>query len=577
MKRDFLYLNFLIFFLAISPVIKAQEQSLLFLEEKTSPDQLKEQVLTFVEQELQASLDEIQEPDQMPEYLFGEPTGGGFSWGGVAKTLSRFQEASNRKRLGDHQLDHWIKKFLLKEVKGGNTTFSQLSVAEVFYRNSNGKPIQRAPYWKDFTTEEQKAIVEFLDVRRFYDAQNDDVGGRPNNYYGVALLIAAHNVRLGIEKDQEFIEGLFKKCLDLLAFSNGYLDDSRKFQGGFDRYHHEFVRFVWEAAEILKEKKIQQKLEPVLRKSGELWWDLFSPATGHSSLWGRSRQNSWGDSFEQAAFFAQNPEISPASKEQLAAAFISAYHYYLNYEYNLNSHLNRMLDFGRGTYSYAGRNRIWSYTIGTLGKMSQSLNLLTNSLKLEKIKDFPTELHLPDVNRFQVFRDQERIYGIWILRKENNSIALPVVGNAVLTDYLPVPFGIAGIELPVSQKAPTLVPFIKLPDGSQLTTAQGADAIELKEEDNSLSLTWDKWSSLKGELKVIPIQATATWQIEQDEILYQLIMKASEDIELETWQFWIPVSYTQYNPQFGTFRLDQKEILCQRHSLGRIFKSHPKR
>lgn len=538
----------------------AQEPLPMISGKQISPEELKEKVITFVGQELTASLDAIQDPDSIPAYLFGEPTEGGFSLGTVANALSQYQAASGKQTMGNQDPDKWIKGLLLKEVAGGSTTFAQLNVADILYRNSKGKAIEEAAFWSRSTREEQMAIIDFLDVRRFYDPQKDDIGGRPNNYYGVALLLAAYNYRLGIEKDKKLIDDLFQKSLTLLARSNGFLDDSRKLQGGFDRYHHEFVRFLWEAAVLMKDRKMQQKLKPVLLSSGKLWWDLFSHETGHSSLWGRSRQNSWDDTFEQAAFFAKNPELSPAPKEQLAAAFVAAYQYYLTHEYNHGNHLNRMLDYGRGTYSYAGRNRIWSYTIGTLKKMTQSVQDLSDALQKANVETFSATPDLPDLNYFLPFRNKERTYGLWILRQNNKTTVLPIVGNGALSDYLPVPFGLAGIEVPVAQRVPVLVPFIELEDGRVLTTAQGADSVKLYEAEKSLYLVWNTWSTLKGELTSVPIQAKVIWQIQQEHVHYQLELTATENTTIKNWQFWVPVTFAEYRPETSSFQDQEASI-----------------
>ncbi len=518
------------------------------VSDEITVSELKMQVSDFVGTELQATLDAVKRPEAMPSVLFGEPTEGGTNYISLANTLSSYHKLTGSKTIGSHNIDEWVRFFLLKEVRADNTAFSQLYVAQILLRNSGDRELSSSALWNSFNTAQQDSIIGFLNLDRLYDSKKDDIlGGRPNNYYGVALLLAAYNHRLGIGRDKKDINLLFNKSFDILKKSNGFLDDSKNYSGSFDRYHHEFIRFLWKAAVLVNDHDIQRKLLPIVKRSGKLWWDLFSADVGHSSAWGRSLQISWDDTFEQTAFFSENPELSPASKPLLASAFLTAYNYYINNEYNFKTHLNRMLDFGRGTYSYAGRNRLLGYTLGTLGKLTLSVNELAAAFKKSKVDKLNTNLNLPDVCRFETFRSGERTYGVWAYRKNNRSFALPVVGNGITSDYLPVLYGIPGVEAPVAQHVSNLVPVFELENNLTLSTAQGADSVTLDPEKNIISLYWKQLSNVKGERSTTALYANTTWRIEGSNIRYTLQFNVDEDMQLKNFRFWIPSGYPDYD------------------------------
>lgn len=521
---------------------------------------LKEQVGSFVKTELVATLDAIKQPDAMPSVLFGEPTDGGTNYISLANSLLAYQKLTGEKTIGRHQIDEWVRFYLLKEVDANRIAFPQLFVAHILLQDCGNGNLGNSALWKSFTSAKRDSIIQFLDLKRLYNVEKDDLGGRPNNYYGVALLLATYNYKLGIEKDKETINLLFNKSFDVLKKSNGFLDDGRKFTASFDRYNHEFVRFLWESAVLLNDQNVQQELKPIVKQSAELWWDLFSADLGHSSAWGRSLQNSWDDTFEQTAFFSEYPDLSPTTKPLLGAAFLKAYNYYIDHEYNFKTHLNRMLDFGKGTYYYAGRNRIFGYTQGTLHKLTVSADKITTAFDEAKIDTINTTLNLPDVNRFEVFRSGKRTYGVWTYRYNNRSFTLPVVGNGIISSYSPAIYGIPGLEAPVAQQVSNLVPIFGLGNNLTLSTAQGADSVKLDADKNALSLYWKQLSNAKGELNSIPLNVKTAWKITGSKILYTLQFNADEDTELENFKFWIPSSYPDYNPSLQTF-FNEKDSL----------------
>ena len=218
--------------------------------------------------ELGFSLRELSKSEQAPATLFGEPLGGSFTWSSFAFTLSRFQLLSGEDMLGGQPTAPWIQRGLASEVEGGGKTFSQLFAAAILL-NSCKVPgeLSSSPLWTSLSPERRLVYKNFLDVRRFVDDQGSPTGGLPNNYAAVALLLEAYRSRLGLTDDPRVLFKLFEFCLSLLARTDGFLDDHRRFQGSFDRYHHEFIRFVWISAELTGRADILQTLRPWLRRS----------------------------------------------------------------------------------------------------------------------------------------------------------------------------------------------------------------------------------------------------------------------------------------------------------------------
>jgi len=494
----------------------------------------------FISSELQYSLDAIQFPGTMPDTLMGEPTGGDFSFAGFALTLQRYSLLTGKNTLGDYNLDDWVKSYILKEIEVGGKTFAQLYVAKVLGNSCKvANDLTTSALWNSFSETQKKEINRFLDVTRFWDEAKDDLGGRPNNYYGVALYIEAYSNALKITSDPDRYRRIMAKCISILKKNDGVLDDSsRKLTDSFDRYMHEYIRYVWEATEIVDDRANQKILEPWVKTSANLWWMQYSNELGTSSLWGRSRQNSWDDTFEQVGFYAAHSKFAPANLKQLSAAYLNALNYYFENEYNDKIHLNRMLDQGRATWSYAGRNRIWSYTMGTFSNICYSLKLLDKGLDENQMSTIPTRPKKGSISTIHRFNAKN---GVWILQNSNRNIALPFVGNGATSDYLPVPYGLKEIELPVEVTLPVLIPFLTDDNGDDFTICQGADQVKLVKR-NSIELKWNDLQTVKGNTSDKKIRVTSTWEINKHDIKMNLIFEPQKSMTFKKFDFRIPLS-----------------------------------
>jgi hypothetical protein len=497
-----------------------------------------------VAHELSFSLDSLSGSERTPKTLFGEPLGGSFSWSSFAHTLSRHRMLSGKDALAGRDVAPLIRRGLDSEVDGGGVTFSQLFAASILLASCHTPgDLQSSPLWLSLPPERRTAYRSFLDVRRFYDVKTGDMGGRPNNYAAVALLLEAHRTRLGLADDPALLRLLFDRCVGLLERTGGYMDDNRRFEGGYDRYHHEFIRFVWESAEMTRRDDVLEKLRPWMQRSGRLWWDLLDPRTMHGSAWGRSLQNSWDDTYEQAAFFAARPEIAPASTAQLASAFCAAVERYFATQYNAERHLNRMLEPGRGTWSYSGRDRIWGTTVGSFGKLSASAAKLRDALAHQGVASWPSTPSLPPVNRLERFQEQPlRPCAVWIHREPGLSFVLPVVGGGALADYLPAPRGLPGLQTPVEQTLPVLMPRVTTASGLQLTLCQGADSIELDAKADRLTAIWKELPPLKGKVSGVAVGASSSWTVSGTRLEHRIELRATAETALAEVAYWIPLS-----------------------------------
>jgi hypothetical protein len=514
------------------------EQPILFQQKLVDKKVFIKDGISFLGNEIKYSLDELKSPENNPEIIFGEPIGGDFASAAFAQALQRYIALSGKNVLGTHQLENWIKYYFLKEMKDGGTTFSQLFAASVLYQSCLKKNnLSTSPLWNGLSGEQQIEVIKFLDVTRFWNEAKDDMGGRPNNYYAVALYTEAYCNALKISTDKNRYSRLMKKCLEVLERNNGVLDDSKKFNGAFDRYLHEFNRFIWEASELVNDEPSQLKMEIWMKRSELLWWQLYSPSTGHASLWGRSRQNSWDDTFEQVGFLANHPNLSPITLPKLGATYINCWNIYFTHEYNTERHLNRMLDEGRATWSYAKRNRIWSYSVGTLSKICYSFEQLKKELEANTLQTIDNTVHLKKISIIQFFNSKN---GVWIFQNSNRNLVLPFVGYGATSDYLPAPYGLDDIEMPVQVNLPMMVPFLTLENGETVTVCQGADLAKLIKK-NELLLQWNDVQTIEGLPSSKGLKVSCKWKIRNNSVVMLLVFSPQQLISIQKFDFRVPL------------------------------------
>src|SRR5882724_9803885 len=474
--------------------IRAATQSSLGARAQTvTTTALRKEVDDFLAKELGAHLSDIKTLEPPPRRVVGTPTTGEFSWGTFMYALARYANTTGQRELAGHDLAKVVGQIGLIEAKAGSKTFSQLYSA-LALRNF-GLDLKTNPLWQSLSPVEQSEWRDLLNPERFYDPRTNHVINLPENYFGVAARIASADYQLGIATDRAFVDKLLDRAA--IQFTSGaiYSDDALP-TGRYDRYSNEYARYIYEAAETVGRKDILEKLRPSLKQQMRLWWDLVSE-DGYGYNWGRSQGVvSYLDTPEIAGFLGAHAEFRPAPLAEIAALYFQAWRYLRN-DYRDDAHLLSLFAFGRGNYAYITREREWQQTTGFFGKLANSHTRLMDALEREGVASFPAVPTLPQVARFEFFRqNKERSAGVWLVRQGALRFALPITTGLKpgVADYLPAPYGLSGFSAPVEQVYPALAAFVELEDGRTIVATDGADVIEPSSDGRSLRVIWRRWA-----------------------------------------------------------------------------------
>ena len=512
---------------------------------------LREEVNEFLNKELAAHLGAIKTLDPVPDRVLGVPTTGEFSWGTFMRSLAAYSDTTGKRELAGKDLVKTVGEIGLIEARAGSKAFSQLYAALAL--RHFGRDLSTNPLWISLSPDEQKAWLSLLNPERFYDPRTNRVIDLPDNYLGVAARIASIRYELGISKDRPFLDRLLDRAA--VQFTSGaiYADDAPP-TGRFDRYSNEYARYIWDAAELAGRKDILDKVRPSLIKQMRLWWDLVSD-DGYGYNWGRSQGVvSYLDTPEIAGFLAAHPEFRPAPLADIAALYYQAWNY-LHHDYRPDAHLLSIFAFGRGNYSYISREREWQQTTGFFGKLANSHTSLMNALVSEGVTTFPAVPSLGRVSRFEFFRrDPDRVFGVWLVRQDALRFALPITTGPKVgaSDYLPVPFGLAGFAAPVETIYPALVPNIELADGRIVVTTDGADSVEASADGQSLRIRWKRWAVVGGSPgKPVDVGLTSevTWRIVNGTLEREETLTADKPLTIRSWRLAVPSTYANVSTE----------------------------
>ena len=512
---------------------------------------LRDEVNEFLNKELAAHLGAIKTLDPVPDRVLGVPTTGEFSWGTFMRSLAAYSDTTGKRELAGKDLVKTVGQIGLIEARAGSKAFSQLYAALAL--RHFGRDLSTNPLWISLSPDEQKAWLSLLNPERFYDPRTNRVIDLPDNYLGVAARIASIRYELGISKDRPFLDRLLDRAA--VQFTSGaiYADDAPP-TGRFDRYSNEYARYIWDAAELAGRKDILDKVRPSLIKQMRLWWDLVSD-DGYGYNWGRSQGVvSYLDTPEIAGFLAAHPEFRPAPLADIAALYYQAWNY-LHHDYRPDAHLLSIFAFGRGNYSYISREREWQQTTGFFGKLANSHTALMNALVSEGVTTFPAVPSLGRVSRFEFFRrDPDRVFGVWLVRQDALRFALPITTGPKVgaSDYLPVPFGLAGFAAPVETIYPALVPNIELADGRIVVTTDGADSVEASADGQSLRIRWKRWAVVGGSPgKPVDVGLTSevTWRIVNGTLEREETLTADKPLTIRSWRLAVPSTYANVSTE----------------------------
>lgn len=502
---------------------------------------LKKEVKDFSAREIAAHFADIKTLSPPPERVVGALTIGEFSWGSFARALAVEADLGGNRTIAGKDTARSIAEMGLIEARSGAKAFSQLysTLALRHY----GTDLSKNAVWQSMTAAERKDWMALLDPARFYDPKTRQVINLPENYLGVAARVSAMSYQMGVLRDRAFLDSVVERCPEQFLKGEIYADDNPP-TGRYDRYSNEHARFCWDAAEIAGRKDILEKLKPSIKRQMELWWDLVSPE-GYSYNWGRSQGLvSYLDVGEIAAFLGNNPDLRPTSMENIATVYYLAWRW-MDRDFDKKTHLFTVFAFGRGNYAYINPTREWQQTGTGMGKIILAHDTFMNALEREKVTQFPAELKLSDVARFEFFSKTDKQSGVWLVRQGKLRFALPITTGTKpgIADYMPAPYGLSGFSAPVEEVYPSMTPFVTLADGKTYVTTDGADLIEPRADGRGVKVTWNKWArvgSKSGERFANGLTSVVEFTIEQNKLIRKETITATADVEIKNWKFAVP-------------------------------------
>jgi hypothetical protein len=500
----------------------------------------------FLLREAAAHVAGIPTLDPPPDRVLGARTVGEFSWGTFMRALAAIAQHANARTLADRDVPQWVGRMGLIEARAGSKAFSQMYAALALQHY--GEDLDRNPVWQKLTPAERDEWRSLLDVKRFYDPVNRRVINLAENYLGVAARVGAIGFRLGLTTNRAPLDALIDRAVE--PFSNGRLfSDDAPPNGRYDRYSNEYARYVWDAAEQANRPDILATLRPSLTTQMRLWWDLVDGNDGYGYPWGRSLGVvSYMDTLEIVAFLAQHPEFRPAPLADLVSQYARAWNY-LRHDFKDDRHLLSLFDFGRGNFAYISIDREWQQTTGFLGKVQGANAGLATVLEREKVTSYPARPSLPNVTRFQFFREQgDRVAGVWVVRQSPAMrFALPITTGTRpgVADYLPAPHGLPGFAVPVEQNVPALVPYLELEDGRTIVAGDGADEIHPSADGKELRAVWRRWAMIgakSGQFVDPGLTSEVRWTLGDATLTRVETLTAREPMTIRTWRVVMPTT-----------------------------------
>jgi hypothetical protein len=521
---------------------------------------LDRQIREFLHREVTAHVSDIKSLDPPPDRVVGALTTGEFSWGTFMRTLGAYSKFAGTKMIAGHDVPQMIGKMAQIELSHGGKTWAQLYAAMAL--ESFGRDLNHNVLWQSLSSQEQAKYSALLDPGRFYDAKSHTLIHLPENYFGVAARIAAIDYELGLNKDRNSLDDLLNRAATQFTGGARFADDALP-TGRYDRYSNEYARALYDAAELADRKDLLKAVAPSLKEQMKLWWDLLSP-DGYGYSWGRSLGAiSYMDTLEIAAFLGKHPEFRPAPLPQLASAYFAAWSW-LRRDFSDETHLLSIFAFGRGDYSYITKEREWQQTTTFLGKVIGAHEMFMKALEKEGVENFPSHLSLPDVERFEYFRNGPgRKFGVWIVRQGNIHFALPFATGpkGATSDYEPAPHGFPGFAVPVEKIYPCFVPFLELEDGRTVSPADGADEIKPAPDGKSVTASWKQWvvaGSKAGETVDTDLVSKVTWSLQGNSLHRVESLTASKPLKVR--RLWLAIpsrnSYLETSEVSGV-RIDQ--------------------
>lgn len=317
----------------------------------------------------------------------------------------------------------------------------------------------------------EEALAIYRDKTEYSDFLDKECltlkGGKPTNYYHVAMACAGYREKLGWENDG-MSDKLMNKMLSVMGGSSGGWADEQIPYGRFDAYS---VNAPSESAGPLAAvgKKVPDAILQNLRQAAVLCLHL-SNACGDGFPYGRSLAIHGDLTPCDVLFDAMEFGLLTEEEREQAAAYITKVIEKLTgfwYDEELGA-FNIWLK-GRATNGYRNISRILEVSLNALIKMTRYLELAEKFGFADRAyseKDFEENASWKCIET--IFDQKEdSVRALYLLMWCGKQFALPLINAGTLAlhaSYLPFPVCLRLTEAPPESKIPFLVPRYTLKD-----------------------------------------------------------------------------------------------------------------
>ena len=451
----------------------------------------------------------------------------------------------------------------LNEPGPAKAVQSEMLYAALYLFRENGKPLAENRLWQKLSEAARtKTEAGAKALGNEEQLRNQAVS---LNRKAAKLLARAYAQALGLQTGGTPLREQLDAAVKRVVESNGFPDDDPENRGRFDRSAPDFCRNLWTACALIQYTEGKKALQPLMQRHAEIWYKGLSAQTGTAAAYGRGLHLAYDDTFEELSLLFKFNALRPEALDQLAAAYVLCRSRWLQKQYNPQTRLCRYGEYGHGLYGPSDEGTRRVLTAGTYARMLRCLSAFAEAHKTERIKLINPEPVFTEVSELVWFRNTGRQMALWLYRKNGICFQMPVTGSfrkAAVSDYLPLPYGFPGLEVPVSTQLPCLVPHLTLPGGSVITTAEGADSISISADGNTLRLVWLNWATPSGALTFPGIKCVTTYTLEKNVLVQQQVLSAvSETVFADKYLYCFPTSLNAANPDRGGFEDDAGNLL----------------
>lgn len=449
-------------------------------KKKSSLALFRKEILSFVLKQTEAFVSRYVPEFKIPAYLAGFPVSANDAMP-LAK-LAAWLEKEGVSRIAGVPPRKAIAA-ILRQIDGPSMeVFNSFTLSEILLKYGS---FEKNPLLDGFSEVEIKNVAEGCDSSHIRMQNGKDLGGRPNNYWGVLARCEYGRLQLGLTQDKK----LFEECLGKvkeISFSNpeGFWDDHRDFAGRYDIYSADVLLFLQPLWALLREDALAKtKLDLMLQKIVGLG-EALALEGGVSWAYGRTVNGHSQAMLMELMSMALAESL--ASDESRAFALVREGFKSLSASFR-DGYVDMQRD--KAIERYRSAWRIFETTVDVLGKFCYTSDQLSACDEANAALGKKPNALYPIQDRWISF--DKKNAGIWTFRNKSMSFQLPVVAINDPASYLPFPhspkiFENACDNFLLSGSARLLL------EGRQYTTS-GRPARVVKKP-NSLQLIYDKWN-----------------------------------------------------------------------------------